>query len=176
MIIDGTNGVTFPDGSLQAVAAKPKTLRQNVSFITGTFMTGSTAIPADNTIPQITEGDQYLPLVITPTVVGSTVEVDVCLYVTENINNTDEACVALFVNGGANAVACGMVDTGASTGTKPGLIKYSLTTGSLSPITLTVRAGANVANQLNINSGGVWSPGARYGGTMTSFITAKEYA
>ncbi len=42
-------------------------LVQVVNTETGAVATGTTVMPADNTIPQNTEGDEYMTLAITPT-------------------------------------------------------------------------------------------------------------
>lgn len=140
---------------------------------TGAFASGTTAIPADNTIPQITEGDQYMSLAITPTNASSTLEIDVILFGSENANTADNLTVALFKDSGADAIASGTESQTHINGL-PGqvVLRHRISASSTSAQTFTVRAGLNNASQFNFNGG---STGAKMGGTFASSIKITEY-
>ncbi len=62
-----------------------KGIAQIVNFETGAVATGTTQIPFDDTIPQNTEGDQYMQLQISPVNSSSTLLIDVVAY----LSNTE---------------------------------------------------------------------------------------
>lgn len=139
----------------------------------GTLSTGSVAIPPDNTIPQITEGTQFMSLAITPTNASSTLEIDVTLYGSENSNTSDQLTVALFKDSGADAIAAGTSPQTHTNGL-PVVVsfKHFISAGSTSAQTFTVRAGLNNANQFNFNGG---FGGQVMGGVLASSIKITEY-
>ena len=62
-------GQTVPDSSVAASAIDTSSVNpviQTQSTYSGSVATGTTLIPLDNTIPQNTEGDEYLSVTITP--------------------------------------------------------------------------------------------------------------
>jgi hypothetical protein len=148
-----------------------KRLLQNLQVTTGALATGTTTIPFDNTIPQITEGDQYMSLAITPTTATSILEI---LVITNFLNNTSvHFCTALFRDAVADALATGY-SLGPANNTVHGGTKmlHRMVSGTVSEIVFKVRAGANSASTTTFNG----YAGARYGGTLASSITIKEYA
>jgi hypothetical protein len=71
------DNVTLAERVNVLIRAYNQTLRiaQELVSETGAVATGTTQIPIDDTIPQNTEGDQYLSLAITPTNALSTFKV-----------------------------------------------------------------------------------------------------
>jgi hypothetical protein len=136
----------------------------------GSVATGTTLIPFDDTIPQNTEGNEYMTLAITPTNVNSTLEIDVLWNGGCNIANY--MATALFQDSTASALST-------SWATCPGInypmfisLKHLMTAGTLSATTFKVRVGGIAANTTTFNGFG----GTRYfGGVMASRITIKEY-
>lgn len=143
---------------------------QIVGNQTGTVATGTTQIPMDDTIPQNTEGDQYLSQAITPKSASSTLIIEVVLQVSVITNN--QVVVALFQDSGANAIAAvanyvpstgGVVDTV--------VLRHKMTSGTTSATTFYVRAGIWGSGTLTVNGFG----GARkLGGVAVSGITITE--
>lgn len=129
---------------------------------------GTTVLPGDDTIPQNTEGDQYLSQAITPTNVNSTLEITVTLVNTASI--VERFTIALFQDASANALAAVMND--ASTYIKTTTFTHYMTSGTLSATTFKVRAGLASAGTTYING---TSGGRAMGGVMASRITVKEY-
>jgi len=146
-------------------------LAQIQTFSTGAVATGTTLIPIDDTIPQITEGDQYMSLAFTPTNAASTLEIDVVLFCASSVaNNYLAAC--LFQDAIANALAVGSVFSSGISWHKEISFKFIVSAASVTARTYRVRAGGSVAGTFTLNG----SSGARfYGGVMASSITVKEY-
>jgi hypothetical protein len=151
-----------------------KKLAQIVTYSDGAYATTASNIPADNTIPQITEGGQFLSATITPTSALSTLEITVNLFGSENTNVADAFTVALFRDGNVNAIAAGQASV---VGLMSGCVGCSFThyvaANSLYPTTFTVRAGLNTGAGLFAFNG--ISSAGQMGGTMASRITIKEY-
>ena len=144
-------------------------IAQIQSTQTGAVNTGTTLIPRDDTIPQITEGDEYMTVAITPTSAGSTLEVEVSIMVTHSV--LTRVTTALFRDSTANALSAAMVyGVTAATG---GFItfKHRVVAGSTSATTFRVRAGGSDAGTMTFN--GV-SGGRQLGGVMASSITVTE--
>ena len=145
-------------------------IAQIQSTQTGAVNTGIVnVIPRDDTIPQITEGDEYMTVAITPTSAGSTLEVEVSIMVTHSVLTW--VTTALFRDSTANALAAAMV-YGVTT-TTGGFItfKHRVVAGSTSATTFRVRAGGSDAGTMTFN--GV-SGGRQLGGVMASSITVTE--
>ena len=152
------SGTVLPAGSV----------RQVVNYQTGALATGTTVIPADDTIPQNTEGDQYLSLAITPVSATSTLVITCTLVVSESASASIIA--ALFQDTTANALA-------ATWSTKPAYnasllnFTYTMTSGTTSATTFKMRVGPQSASTVTVNGVG----GSRYfGGVLSSSITITE--
>ena len=151
-------------------------LSQNIlqiqKIVTGAVATGSTVIPYDDTIPQITEGNEYMTLAITPKSATSLLKIDVVFIGTHGAggNNT----VALFQDSTANALAAANYgNIGGIGGAAPGCFSYYMVAGTTSSTTFRIRAGSDTAGTLTFNGTG----GARrYGGVLASSITITEYS
>jgi hypothetical protein len=146
-------------------------LRQYQHTPNGAVATGATIMPQDNTIPQITEGDQYmLTPAITPKKTTNLFEIDVVLHFT--INAVSGASVALFRDAVANALGA-MTTTVRQGGDMQTLaFKVWTTAGALTPTVFRVRAGPGNASTMTVNG----SAGVQYlGGVMASSITVKEW-
>jgi len=130
-------------------------------------------IPADNTIPQISEGTQFLSLSYTPKRAGNKLRIKVDAYIVENTNSANNVAIALFQDGGANAIASAAAVV-PKNDFDQGLMNISkeITVSSTSAITFTVRGGApNGATTLNRFRG---SGDFNLGNTAVSSITVEE--
>lgn len=143
---------------------------QVVHFDTGALATGTTTIPGDDTIPQQTEGDQYMSLAITPKAADSTLRIDV----TFNFSCSGSAIAAapLFRDAVADAIGTGFVVTAADQSTR---ISFSdiVSSGSTAATTFKVRAGTNTATTITFNGR---SAARLYGGSVASSIRITEIA
>lgn len=168
---DGTKFLR-DDGTLQVPdkSANDGEVVQVVSTQTGEVNTGTTLIPYDDTIPQKTEGDEYMTLAITPKASTNKLKIEVSLW----FSNTsgDNVCVALFQDDIAAALACGNHVSGGSINHLDSIeFTHYMDSGSTDEITFKVRAGNQASGTLTFN--GV--AGSRYfGGVLASSITITE--
>lgn len=144
---------------------------QQVNSEVGTLSTGTTTIPLDNTIPQNTEGDQYLSLSITPKSASNILVISVNLQASSSV--VANVIAALFQDTTANALASMIEMQDNINGSVNIAFKHIMIAGTTSSTTFKVRVGADRANTLTFNG----SAGAGlFGGTMASSIMIEEYA
>jgi hypothetical protein len=140
---------------------------QRVSTQFSGVATGNTAIPTDDTIPQSTEGDQYMTQAITPTSAANLLEVDTLA----NLLSSPAAVVvmALFQDAGANALAANW-QLSSTSGFFMTLV-HTLLAGTTSATTLRLRIGPGVSQSLYFNG----SSASRFlGGVFGSRMAVKE--
>src|SRR5215475_8044537 len=143
---------------------------QVVSFETGAVATGTTIIPFDDTIPQITEGNEYMTCSITPKSATSRLIVDVTWNGT-NSSATATMTVALFQDSNANAIAAAPYAYPGASYAFGVRFMHTMTSGTTSTTTFRVRAGSATAGTTTFNG----AAGARiYGGVMASSIVITE--
>lgn len=144
---------------------------QTVNTQTGAVATGATVMPYDDTMPQNTEGDQYMTLVVTPTNASNKLRIDVVLQASNS--TADGFSAALFQDSTANALAAGSTFSEANVGNKQGIINFThyMTAGTTSSTTFKVRAGSQSAGTLTFNGN---SSARRFGGVSASSITITE--
>lgn len=142
---------------------------QVANVIVTTSTTGTTIIPADDTIPQISEGNEYMTLAFTPKAATNKLKIEVVLFGSHSVTS-DLQSVALFQDAVANALAAGM-DRVDSVGTRGMSLTHFMTAGTTSAITFRVRAGGNSAGTFTFNGTG---GSRRFGGVMASSITITE--
>lgn len=141
---------------------------QVVNTQTGAVATTTTIMPFDDTIPQITEGGEFMTRAITPTSASNILKIDVLLNVAPG--NLGYVTAALFQDSTANALAVGAHYETASTYCQIAFTHF-MTAGTTSATTFRVRAGQNLAGTLTVNGDG----GARrLGGVLMSSITITE--
>ena len=146
---------------------------QLVSVETGAVATGTTTIPFDDTVPQQTEGDQYMSLAITPKSATSKLVIDVVIVLANQIAGVSNTIVALFQDATANALASVLQTHSTQSAIQTIKFTHTMTSGTTSPTTFKVRAGTNGAGTTTFNGSG----GARlFGGTMASSIVIREVA
>jgi len=163
----GTGSPSFPNG-LAGISGVGKVL-QVVNISSSAFTTGTTTIPLDTSIPQNTEGTEFLTLAITPTSASSKLHIQVSGMWSNDATNK-WTTVALFQDSTANAIAASLAfGASGTTGINPGLFHF-MTAGTTSETTFKVRAGANAASTTRMNGDAV----NRYGGINSSNITITE--
>jgi hypothetical protein len=165
--------VTFPDasGTVQLSSTSGSTI-QHVYTIDSAVATGTTTIPYDDTIPQITEGDEYITQAITPTSATNILKIEVAIYLS-NTANASDLTVALFQDTTTDALAAvGHKYQTTAEGWPVNLIWY-MVAGTTSSTTFRVRAGAANAGTTTFNG---TAGGRIYGGVMASSISITEIA
>lgn len=144
-----------------------------VSTTSSAVATGSTTIPLDDTIPQITEGDEYMTLAITPKSTTNILVIEVLAFIT--IGTADRFGIgALFQDATANALAAGIGYNAAASATPSFMlpIRHTMAAGTTSATTFRFRAGPNAAATLSFNG----RSGTRSFGAITkSSIVITEY-
>jgi hypothetical protein len=163
--------VTAPS-VIQGNGGQPKTknvIAQIQTTVTGAVATGTTVLPFDDTIPQITEGDQFMSLAITPTNASSLLEIDVTVWLLNSVSN--HVTAALFQDSTANAIAVQDVTQNANWASCI-TFKHIMTAGTTSATTFRLRGGAiSGTTTFNGTDGGV----RKFGGLISSRMTIKEY-
>lgn len=134
------------------------------------YKTGNAVIPNDDTIPQITEGTEFMAIDFTPVNAKNKLKIDVTATYAANISR-GYAC-ALFKTTDPNAIAA--VTTTVANADYGNTVSFSKTilAGQTSKITFTVRMGDGSGQTIYFN--GI-STGRYYGGKSASSITITEY-
>lgn len=143
---------------------------QIVRVQSGALATGTLTIPYDDTIPQITEGNEFMTLAITPTATTNILKIDVVG--NGGIGNDGSHwMVALFVGTTANALAADAAHNDISSMMNVKFTHFVLA-GVTSELTFRVRIGGNEAGTTTFNGG---AGARRFGGVSSSSITITEY-
>lgn len=132
--------------------------------------TGITVIPFDDTIPQITEGDEYMTLAITPTSATNKLKIEVTIYLSHTAASHN-LTAALFQDATANALASGWVRSDSAQTPQTVHLRWYMTAGTTSETTFRVRAGGTTGATMTFN--GINNV-RRYEGTLASSITITE--
>ena len=157
-------GTVMPTGSVLQV----------VNYQTGALTTGTTLLPADDTIPQNTEGFEVMTLAITPKFATSMLIIQSVAHVSVSIAGSYRLQSALFQDTTASALAASSMwaDSGNQCQSEQ-IINHKMTSGTTSATTFKIRVGTQVAGTLSFNG----SSGVRlFGGVMASSITIWEIA
>lgn len=145
-------------------------IKQIVNTSTGAMATGTTQIPFDDTIPQNTEGTEFMTRAITPTNAASRLRIEITVWGT--VTTTPWITAALFQDSTANALAAVGHFVNLSTTGTPINFSFDMVAGTTSATTFKVRVGPSSAATFTFNG----QSGARiYGGVAASSITITEY-
>ena len=144
-------------------------LIQRVSTLLSTLATGTTVMPEDNTIPQITEGDLYLTRTITPTSLVNKLIIEIQIMGSCSLNS--QVSVALFKDATAGALFASSVTFQEFDECGTGKFEHEMIAGSVASISFTVRAGCNSGATTTINGE---AGGQLYGGVAGSFLKIRE--
>lgn len=148
-------------------------LLQSVETTSAAYASGTTLIPHDDTIPQNTEGDEYLSRAVTPTSASSTLEITVTVNLATS-SAGQHVIVAVFQDTTANALTGGVAALYvADAGLHTVHFSFSVAATDTSARTYKVRAGNSVNGTLYVNGAGA---ARKYGGAMISRIGVKELA
>lgn len=176
------SGVISTSSSVPAAAIQANAVGQTqvavgvaVQMVSTTYTaatTGTTIIPLDGTIPQNTEGDQYMSQAITPKSATNLLAVE-AVGLLSNTAGANGMCMALFQDSIANALAVSAVNLSGGTAGTSMPLKFSMVAGTTSLITFKIRAGYAVAGTTSFNqTSGV---AGTYGTIAKSYIQITEY-
>jgi Holliday junction resolvasome RuvABC endonuclease subunit len=144
---------------------------QIVSTNFSAMATGTVIIPTDDTIPQNTEGTEFMTQVITPKASTNRLVIEVNILLSNNSAAAD-ITAALFQDSGVNALAAAQQTMPTSTYIQNLSFRHDMAAGTTSAITFRVRAGGSSAGTTTFNGqGGV----RRFGGITISNIKVTEY-
>jgi len=145
---------------------------QVVHVQTGAFASGTTVMPLDTSIPQITEGTEFMTLAVTPTHASNILHIDV---VSESSSETANVMSinALFVGTTASAlaVAIGGIGAAANRPVPTTAFRHRMVAGVTTELTFRLRIGPSSSATMVFNG---YAGGARFGGTLASSITITE--
>lgn len=143
---------------------------QVVSTQSGAVATGTTIMPLDDTIPQITGGNEYLTASITPTSATNFLEIEVHMLLATSAAS-GFMTAALFQDATANALAAAVQWASTAGGIVHVSFKHRMLAGTTSATTFRARAGGHSAGTTTFNG---WGGNRMFGGVMASSITVKE--
>ena len=166
VVYDGVNfQLQSPNGSADGI------LLQMVNVTDGAVATGVTAMPTDDTIPQITEGDEYMTLAVTPANVNNLLKIDVCVHLSPDAGPVNVAC-ALFQDATAGALAATGYVGAANAYSNTIYFTHYMIAGTVAATTFRLRAGTANGSQLTFNG---QAAARRFGGVSASSITIQEF-
>jgi hypothetical protein len=144
---------------------------QEVNVTTTAVATGTTVIPIDDTIPQISEGTEFMTLAITPKSTTNILVIQVITLISNSAANQDMVS-ALFQDATASALAMGYAYQPTGTALSQIMITHAMIAGTTSTTTFRVRSGAKNAGTTSFNG----SAGLRlFGASVKSSIVITEY-
>lgn len=136
---------------------------------TGAVATGTTTIPWDDTIPQNTEGDQYMSQAITPTSAANVLKITAQASLASN--TASSLSMTLFQDSVANAIKGITNNLGVVNAALVLFLGASFLASTTSSTTFKVRGGLNAANTTTFNGSG---GGRTLGGVTNSFLEILE--
>ena len=159
--LSGT-GVTFPAGHVI----------QHAYNQTGAVDTGTTNFPEDDTIPQITEGHEFLTQAITPKQSTSTISIEVHIFYSQSAGT--RSGIGLFKDSNSDALAFTSNYIHGPTSMGSMQLFYAETSGNKTARTYRVRCGLiQTSGTFTLNG----QSGARkFGGVALSTIRIMEIA
>lgn len=174
LVSDGTNWFEVSRNTATytptAANALSGSVIQVVNTQSGAVSTGTTQLPYDDTIPQNTEGDEYITRAITPNNASNKLKIEVVFNGAGSAGYAKTA--ALFQDTTANALAAAsFLETSANNEPYQIIFTHYMTAGTTSSTTFKVRAGMAGAGTITFNGTG---GGRIHGGVMASSITITE--
>lgn len=165
--VDGNSGGTAL--TTTSVLTTQGQVLQVVNYQTGAVATGTTVLPFDDTIPQNTEGNEYMTLAITPRSATSVLFIQ-CEMVSAHTVNSG-ITLALFQDSTANALASVVGSNNGANAVITQSLNHYMTSGTTSATTFKVRSGSNSAGTTTFNG---QLSGRIDGGVLASSITITE--
>ena len=145
---------------------------QQVSTMFSGVATGTTVTVRDDTIPQNTEGIEFMTQAITPLSATNILVIRATVYLASSIGDNN-MMAALFQDTTANALAVAGQRSSATANVELQVsLEYTMVAGTASETTFRIRAGGNGAGTTTFNG----ASGARqYGAIPKSSITITEH-
>lgn len=147
---------------------------QTVYAQDGEMSSGTTTLPGDDSIPQITEGIEALSVSIIPKSATNLLRIDTTIYMGSTTASNTAMQAAIFQDSTADALAAGRAAKCDTTDDMSQVvITHWMTAGTVDLTTFSVRGGKGSSGTTYING----HAGTRsLGGVLNSHITVTEYA
>ena len=149
----------------------PGMVVQVQSYQTGALASGSTTTPIDDTIPQNTEGVEFMTVSITPRFSTSKLFITSVATFSGPTNGTYN--YALFRDSIADALATNVTNEATATGMMSIALQYYMNSPGTSATTFKIRLGCNQAGTVYLKG---YTGGRLSGGVVNSSITVMEIA
>lgn len=127
-------------------------------------------IPYDATIPQITEGKEYLTVTITPKKIGNWIRITFQCLVGSDGAGVRRAIVGLWADAGADALVVSASPILAATDVCPVRIELLTTAAAILPVTFRIRFGPSAAGNAYMNQSSttvLFGTAAYFGSSLT---------
>jgi len=168
--IEATDTVQYYSGAAWASVGEASKVVKMVSVMEQEVATGSTALVPDNTIPQNTEGTQFMTLAITPSNASNILVIESVF-----LGAPSGSCAistALFVGSTADALAAVVVGITAANLLVTIPLTHSVVAGVTTELTFKIRAGGDGGQTITFNG----SDGVRkFGAISKSSMTITEF-
>lgn len=165
-------GFCFADGTCQTTAVKGAAFVQDISSATSaSWPAAGTAIPSDDTKPQISEGWQVLVATITPTASTATIAISAYINYDESANLCNQGASCIYKGDGADPLVCVPIYTSGSPVYGIAVIYYTESAASTTQRNYSVRVGCEAANAVGVNR---IANVTIYGGALTSSLRVVE--
>lgn len=149
--------------------ALPGQVVQMQQNFTGAVATGTTVLPNDDTIPQITEGNEFMTQAITPSATVNLLHIE---HIGQYSGGAPiDLVVALFQDATASALAVMRDDNDTSTGMLTMEVQWMMLAATIAATTFRIRAGSSTVGTVTFNGS---SSARKYGGAISSFLRVRE--
>lgn len=172
----GTNDAGFFDGTgIDDDVILPRHISAGMvaQVVTATYneaATGTTTMPSDDTIPQNTEGNEYMSISITPKSATNILVIEVSAHLGSSIANNIVGAIFKDAETDARSARAQRCDT--ATGPYNLFMRFTMVAGSTSAMTFDFRAGGAAAGTTTFNGDG---GNRRFGDIPKSSIMITEY-
>lgn len=159
------------DGNITSAKVAAGVSVQTVSTNYSAVSTGTTILPVDDTIPQITEGNEFMTQAITPKSATNRIVIEATVLASHSAS-AENIAMALFQDATTNALAATDTFQGIATGMVNLKLAHDMAAGTTSSTTFRIRVGGSQAGTTTFNG----QAGARkFGGITLSNIKITEY-
>lgn len=168
-LVNSVNTAAIQSGAVDYSKVAAGFAIQTVSTNFSAVATGTTTIPFDNTIPQITEGNEYMTIAVTPKATTNFLIIEATALL--SCSATGSMSIALFQDATTNALAAQSQFMATATGRMNFTLLHRMAAGTTSSTTFRLRAGNDGAGTTTFNgSNGI----AVFGGVTISNMTVTE--
>ena len=134
-----------------------------------TLVTGTTLIPIDNTIPQLTEGVNLFAVAFAPTTTGNKIRISATIFGAYSV--AAQVSAALYQDSTANALAAVATKVTAANDSFSLRLEWEITAASTSATIFKINVGGSTAGTVSING----NAGAGiFGGVAASSLVITE--